>query len=344
MRLCTVHSPVPRTWTVELRPQQGGPALHCPRCAPQGQLLRGVSARPAALAHLARHARSDVLPPHLRVCQCHERGCHWHPRHRGCGGPVLLVLTREHGGRRWRLADVCAACADATPHTAAVPDTALIGTPSQPNKGASFGPARGKRNRRSRHPSEQARVQDVLSYLAAALSPQAGPKARLLALQCALRSDAQGHVQLPAGLLRSMRLAHDPTPWRELEHHRWLHTQNSTACPSGPVFTARLVDAVTWAPARPDRRQAANWALRVTSAAHVRALPADVRLAALALAAHSPPSHPHSGVETDRLSRACGTQPAELDGLLDRLVTAGAITAWAHDPHTDELRWAPCTP
>ncbi|WNO70141.1 hypothetical protein [Streptomyces sp. AM8-1-1] len=339
-----MHPPVPRTWTVELRPHNGRPALHCPRCAPQGQLLHGTSARPAALAHLARHARSDALPAHLRVCQCHERGCRWHPRHRGCAGPILLVLTRDHGGRLWRLADVCAACANATPYAAAVPDTAFAGTPAQPRGGDDAGSQRRKRSRRSRGPSEQVRIQDVLSYLAAALSPQADPKARLLALQCALRADARGHVQLPTGLLRSMRLAHDPTPWRELEHHRWLHTQNDTTHPGRPVFIARLVDAVSWPPARPDRLQAANWALHVTSAAHVRVLPAGVRLAALALAAHGSPAHPHTGVEADRLSRACGTQPAELEGLLNRLVIAGAITTWAHDPHTDELHWAPMRP
>ncbi|WP_328682838.1 hypothetical protein OG905_02105 [Streptomyces sp. NBC_00322] len=45
---------------------------------------------------------------------------------------MLLVLTREHGGRTWRLADTCAA---ATPYAAAIPDTALI-APSVQHLGA----------------------------------------------------------------------------------------------------------------------------------------------------------------------------------------------------------------
>jgi hypothetical protein len=115
---------------VELRPHPTGPVLHCPRCTPNGQALQATSARPAALAHLARHARQDVLPAHLRICQCHERGCHWHPRHHGCAGPILLVLTREHGGRTWRLTDACAACASTTPNAAVVPDTTLATPPA----------------------------------------------------------------------------------------------------------------------------------------------------------------------------------------------------------------------
>ncbi|WP_406733612.1 hypothetical protein [Streptomyces sp. NBC_01794] len=347
MRLCTMHPPVPRTWTVELRPQRGGPVLYCPRCSPGGeQALQATAARPAALAHLARHARSDALPTHLRTCQCHERGCRWHPRHRGCAGPVLLVLTREHGGRIWRLADTCAACATATPHAAAVPDTALTDPPARHLPGISAGLGQRKQARRPRGPSEQVRVQDMLSYLAAALPEGTSPEARLLALQCALRADTHGQVCLPVGLLRSMRLAHDPTPWRELEHHRWLHPvqQKTTSCPHDETPTAQLLDPLTQAPGRPDRHRAADWALRATSAAPLKALPASTRLTALALEAHHSPAHAHTGVEADRLSRACGTTPAELGSLLDQLVTAGTITAWGCDPHTQELHWAPSRP
>ncbi|MET4647845.1 hypothetical protein ABID95_007615 [Streptomyces atratus] len=79
MRACTLRRHVRRTWTVELRPQQGGTVLHCALCAPRGHVLAASAARPAVLAHLVHHARRDVLPPHLRTCQCHERGCRWHP-------------------------------------------------------------------------------------------------------------------------------------------------------------------------------------------------------------------------------------------------------------------------
>ena len=336
MRLCTTRPPVPRTWTVELRPHHGGPVLYCPRCSPGGHALQATSARPAVLAHLARHARSDALPTHLRTCQCHERGCRWHPRHRGCAGPILLVLTREHGGRTWRLADTCAACAAATLRTQSAKHLPRDDPGSSP----------AKRMGRPRGPSEQVRVQEMLSYLAATLPTGTSPEARLLALQCALRADNHGQVRLPAGLLRGMRLAHDPTPWHELERHRWLHleSQQSTTCPHEQTLTAQLVDTLNRAPGRPDRHRAADWALRVTSATPLKALPARTRLTALALEAHHSPSHAHTGVETDRLSRACGTKAACLGPLLDQLITAGTIRAWACNPHTDELHWTPAQP
>lgn len=240
-----MHPPVPRTWTVELRPQQGGPVLHCPRCSPGGQSVQAMAGRPAALAHLARHARADYLPTHLRTCQCHERGCRWHPRHRGCAGPVLLVLTREHGGRMWRLAH---ACAGATPNAAVVPDTALPTWPTHlPVDQSSTG--RGQRARRPRGPSEPVRVQNILSYLASALPAGTCPEARLLAVQCALRANNHGQVRIPTGLLRGMRLGRTSLPWDELEHHHWLHlVQPSTASLHGGTVTSQLLDPLTQTP------------------------------------------------------------------------------------------------
>ncbi|WP_326647269.1 hypothetical protein [Streptomyces sp. NBC_01750] len=341
-----MHPPVPRTWTVELRPHRGGPVLYCPRCSPGGQALQATSARPAALAHLARHARSDTLPAHLRICQCHERGCRWHPRHRGCAGPIRLVLTREHGGRTWRLADICASCAAATPHAAVVPDTALTAPSTQRLPEGGPGSGRMKRARRRRGPSEQVRVQDVLSYLASALPVGICPEARLLAVQCALRADNHGQVRLPSGLLRSMRLNHNPTPWHELERHRWLHLapQQSTICPHDQTLTAQLVDTLNRAPGRPDRHRAADWALRATSSPPLRGLPANARLTALALAAHQSPGHARTSMETDRLLRASGLDSSGLGTLLNQLATAGTIKAWACDPHTEELHWTPSRP
>ncbi|WP_326647276.1 hypothetical protein [Streptomyces sp. NBC_01750] len=340
-----MHPPVPRTWTVELRPQHGGPALYCPRCSPHGQALQATSARPAALAHLARHARSDALPAHLRTCQCHERGCRWHPRHRGCAGPVLLVLTREHGGRTWRLADICASCATATPNAAVVPDTTLTAPSAQHPSEDGPGSGRGKRARRRRGPSEQVRVQDMLSYLASALPVGICPEARLLAVQCALRADNRGQVRMPIGLLRSLRLAHDPALWTELEQHCWLRVlQPGTTLPHVRTLTAQLIDPLSRAPGRPDRLQAADWALRITAAAPLRALPANARLSALALAAHHSPGHARTGVEADRLRRACGLHSSGLGTLLDQLLAAGTLTSWTCDPATDELHWTPSQP
>ncbi|WP_416966292.1 hypothetical protein [Streptomyces sp. Agncl-13] len=78
MRLARAHAAVRRIWTVELRPQAGGPTLVCPTCTAHTSPLAASS----ALAHLACHARADALPVYLRSCQCRAQGCAWHPRHR----------------------------------------------------------------------------------------------------------------------------------------------------------------------------------------------------------------------------------------------------------------------
>ncbi|TQK49847.1 hypothetical protein FBY35_0121 [Streptomyces sp. SLBN-118] len=345
MRLCSTHPPVPRTWTVELRPHHGGPVLYCPRCSPSGHALQATSARPAVLEHLARHARSDALPAHLRTCQCHERDCRWHPRHRGCTGPILLVLTREHGGRTWRLADTCASCAAATPHAAVIPDTALNPSSTQRLPGDGPGSSPAKRMGRPRGASEQVPVQEMLSYLAAALPTGTSPEARLLALQCALRANRHGQVRLPTGLLRAMRLGHASAHWHELECRRWLcPVQRGISRQNDAALPVQLLDPLTQASGRAGRLQAADWALRVISRAPLKGQPAGLRLAALALAAHRSPAHTQAGVEADRLSRACGIKATDLGPLLDHLVEAGTIKAWACDPHTEDLHWTPSRP
>lgn len=145
-----VESPTKTSWALktcsttglELRPDRVGSVLHCPPGAPP---LRCAVSR--ALEHLSWDARQDVLPQYLRTCQGHSHGCRRHARHRGCSGPVLLVLIREDGGRLWRLADACAAYAAATANAAVVPDTAL--TPTKPAKrdGLGHGEAAGGRRR-----------------------------------------------------------------------------------------------------------------------------------------------------------------------------------------------------
>jgi hypothetical protein len=326
-----MHPPVPRTWTVELRPQHGGPALYCPRCSPGGQALQATSARPAALAHLARHARSDALPTHLRTCQCHERGCRWHPRHRGCAGPILLVLTREHGGRTWRLADICAACAAATPHAAIVPETALM---SQHSTKAAISPRKGKRSH-SHGPSEQALVRDTLSYLAASLPGEISTQTRLLALQCSLRAGACGRVRLPNGLLRGMQLSSSSSSWQELEEARWLRL-----CPGQPpAVEADLLEHFGPLPARRDRLRAADWALRTVRAAHIRRLSGKGGLLALALAAHLPAGSTQGMAEVGRLCRDCALAPQELASLMEHLQQAGQVETWLLDPTTEDVTW-----
>lgn len=343
MRLCTTaYETVRRTWTVELRPQSGGPALHCPQCSLGTTPVPPACARATVLAHLALHARRAALPAHLRTCQCQQHGCHWHPRHRGCAGPILLVLTREHSGRTWRLADTCTACAAATAYTAVVPETTIAATANGP------APSNRRRNRRRRHSkrpgglSGQLRVQEMLSYLAAALPHGTSPEARLLALQCALRTNSHGRTHLPAGLLKGMRLLHDPTPWQELAAARWLQPLTPPEDPprhhAGAV---QLLDptVLTQAPSRTDRHQAADWALRVIALPPLRTQQLTARLTLLALAAHHSPGATRSSTETDRLHRACGLDPHKLEQALDQLVLTGAITQWRFSQNSEKVHW-----
>ncbi|MET8682076.1 hypothetical protein ABZW18_32005 [Streptomyces sp. NPDC004647] len=330
---------VQRTWTVELRPQQGGPVLACRQCAPATGTVKAASARSAALAHLARHARRDALPLHLRICQCHERGCRWHPRHRGCSGPILLVLMREHGGRIWRLADACTACASITAHAAVVPETVLT----------SHGPELGTapRIRQARHrqqgPGEQVRVHEMLSYLAAALATSTNSAARLLAVQCALRSTATGGIRMSAGLLRGMRLGDAPAAWHELEQDGWLRQlpRRASVPASRREVEAQLLDSavLSQVPGRSDRARAADWALRVITARRLRGACATVRLIALVLTAHPGGDRSERVAEADGVAHLCCLPHDRLVASLDQLVIAGVLAAWAWDRVTDDLRW-----
>ncbi|MDX3612302.1 hypothetical protein PV678_05720 [Streptomyces europaeiscabiei] len=333
MRLCTTRSAARRAWTVELRPGSGGPQLVCQQCDHPGVLLADVSARTAALEHLAGHARRDALPSYMRTCECHERGCHWHPRHRGCAGPVRLLLARERGGRLWRLADACTACASVTAQAAVVPETFLHVTVASP------GGASRRRRRRSRGPGDQIRVREMLSYLAAALPSHTGAATRLLAVQCALRMDSKGEVRLPTGVLRSLRLGLNPLPWRELEQARWLRRR-----PAAPGSTDRMVGAhildgalFTQSPARPDRRSAADWALRMGRGGCGDVGDPSLRLTVLCLAAHTDFSTGRGCADMDRIARECGLVPDALFPVLDRLATF--LTSWSMAPASGDLHW-----
>lgn len=282
MRLRPACPTTPRAWTVELRPHAGVLALACRQCPHTSGQITAASARAAALAHLARHARGNLLPSHLRICQCHERGCRWHPRHRGCAGPIRLLLVRERGGRLWRLADTCSACAAATAQAAVVPDTVLAHAPLHPTTAR-------RRRRRPKGPGEQTRVREILSYLAAALPAGTSAAARLLALQCALRVNTGMHVRLPNGVLRGLRLNTVQDPWRELEHARWLRIIPATAANE---VAAELLDATLLgqAPARPDRIRAADWALRASSPSTAGTTGPLPQLASAYLAANADPA------------------------------------------------------
>ncbi|ANP52013.1 hypothetical protein J2Z21_008881 [Streptomyces griseochromogenes] len=328
MRL--VGAAVRRIWTVELRPRPGGPTLACIRCTAHTLPLQAESARSAALAHLASHARADALPTHLRTCQCRAQGCLWHPRHRGCAGPVLLALTRDHSGRAWRLADACAACAAATGNTAVVPDT-LLSSPRSPTSDPTA-------VRRVPGPGadEYLRVREMLTYLATALPRCTSPAARLLALQLALRANAHGLVRLPAGLLRSMRLRGRTEIWEELAHGFWLRPPDLRPTP----VEVQLLDAAVrdQAPGRGARRRAAHWALRPRPLALHTAAPPAVQLVALVLAAHPSPCSTHT-VDMGVLARLCGHSPHQTAELLDRLVATRTLARWRHERDIDEVVW-----
>lgn len=325
MRLAGAHPAVRRIWTVELCSRAGGPRLICPHCTVRSPPLQAASARSAALAHLARHARADALPAHLRSCQCRAQGCSWHLRHRGCAGPVLLALTRDRSGRAWRLSDTCAACAAATNHTAVVPATLLA--PRQPEYA-------GRRPKPLGGPAERTRVREMLTYLSAVLPQFTSPAARLLALQCALRADTGGYVRLPRGLLRGMRLRGRTELWEELEHADWLRRTVGRH----PYVEARLLDAALLSQQDSRARaRAAQWAMRPTPLAVPAGLPPAVRLTALALASHT--SDDACSTDLKVLARLCGHSPQQTAELLDRLVASHALTAWRHNRETDEVFW-----
>lgn len=328
MRLST-HDTVQRIWTVQLHPQPGGPLLSCRHCMLHGYRLQAASARSAVLTHLAHHAQRDALPRHLRTCQCRARGCCWHPRHRGCAGPVLLALTRDRSGRTWRLADACAACAAVTSYTAAVPDTLLGSARTQP---ASRTP---RRIDPPYGPGERLRVREMLTYLAVALPRFSSPAARLLALQCALRADHQGHVRLPNGFLRGMRLRGRADLLSELEHAGWL----ACTTPRHSPMEARLLDVSmqNQTTGRSARARAAHWALRPVPLATPRRMAPSVQLTALTLAAHT--SDGTGSTELDVLTHLCGQSPQQLEDVLDQLVRSRLLAVWQHLREHDEISW-----
>lgn len=331
MRLRTPCSAAARAWTVELRSHPGGITLVCRHCPLGGGRVAPASARAAALAHLARHARADMRATHLRICQCRECGCRWHARHRGCAGPVRLLLAREHGGRLWRLADACTACAAATEQAAVVPDTLLV-SPHQ-RRGAAR-----RRQRRARGPGDRIRVAEMLSYLAVALPHGVSAAARLVALQCALRMDSRMQVRLPVGILRSLRLS-TPYPWQELEQARWLCVCTSPR-PGEVMIELRDPALLGQSPSRPDRQRAADWALRAGHGARTAGESGLGHLLSIHVAAHSDPVTGRGQGEADRMAHECGVEAQDLPDALARLAAIGFLKWWQVCPDTGDVQWS----
>ncbi|MFB7575953.1 hypothetical protein [Streptomyces sp. NPDC056165] len=212
-----------------------------------------------------------------------------------------------------------------------MPDTVLTRAPLQPE-------TRRRHRRRPKGPGEQIRVREMLSYLAAALPAGTSAAARLLALQCALRMNTRMQVRLPQGVLRSLRLNTIQSPWRELEHARWLRTVPGTAAKE---VVADLLDATLLgqAPSRPDRRHAADWALRAGAASTAGAIGPLPQLASVYLAAHTDPEAVSGLSELDQMARACGIQPTELPGALGKLTASGLLKSWRACPDSGDLQW-----
>ncbi|MFD4175195.1 hypothetical protein [Streptomyces anulatus] len=185
------------------------------------------------------------------------------------------------------------------------------------------------------------RVREMLSYLAAALPARTSATARLLALQCALRSTVAGDVTIPAGLIRGMRLPSEPSAFTELEAAGWLRSPTRPTHHAG--FSVELLDTAVrmQAPTRADRARAANWILRTCQMSEIRQLGASPRLLALALAVHVPAGRagPPASVEQQVLARMCGLQAEGLASVLNVLVSVRFLRSWTHGPAPEDLYW-----
>ncbi|MGQ4479323.1 hypothetical protein [Streptomyces sp. SAS_276] len=178
----------------------------------------------------------------------------------------------------------------------------------------------------------------MLSYLATALPQGTSPAAHLLAVQCALRMNTRMQVHLPKGVLRSLRLNTTLGPWLELEHARWLRPTTGNAASE---IAVELLDVtlLSQAPAGPDRRRAADWALRIGSSSATGAIEPLPRLAAVYFAAHTGPASGSGVGELDQMTRACGAQPAQLTSMFDQLVEIGFLRSWQVCPDSGDLQW-----
>ncbi|WP_175409892.1 hypothetical protein [Streptomyces sp. TRM64462] len=144
-----------RVWTVRLdpdgRPSAGAVRLSCsrPACADQRFPGGAAAGRQAAIGHVNTHLariRAGGGPRGEAWCACRAVGCAWHTpglvagrRDAGrppagavrCGGPVVLTVYADRAGRLWRIAEMCARCAAATPDCRVL-DTAPPPAPTAP--------------------------------------------------------------------------------------------------------------------------------------------------------------------------------------------------------------------
>lgn len=116
-----------RAWTITTSSPSGRLVLTCSACPLPFPAVGGGGASHIH-RHLARYLVAARLPPHLRTCQCREKGCTWHRPQGPCSGPLRLQLIRAARDRSWHLADTCTACATAIPHAATVQEPAESAT------------------------------------------------------------------------------------------------------------------------------------------------------------------------------------------------------------------------
>lgn len=123
-----------RRWTVRLDAAgRGGTAVRvsCSRSACPDQALPSAAAgRGAAVAHLKTHLEAAPPPRADAYCACRAEGCAAHvcpgdghgraAEPWRCGGPVVLAVVSDRGGRWWQALECCARCAAATPRARTV--------------------------------------------------------------------------------------------------------------------------------------------------------------------------------------------------------------------------------
>lgn len=192
------------------------------------------------------------------------------------------------------------------------------------------------RRRRTRAPDSRTRVREMLNYLAAVLPADAGADARLIALQCALRVNDAAQTKLPHGVLRSLRLGASGEGWHELTQAGWLRP----LALGKRAVEVRMMDLALLAqhPARPDRLQAADWALRAACRARPRSDSLSM-LVTLCLASHCPPGEHNGTAETEHITRECGIPLPSLRGALEHLRETDVLGDWGEDQVPDDLRW-----
>ncbi|MFJ3658826.1 hypothetical protein ACIPPR_36665 [Streptomyces nigra] len=149
--------------------------------------------------------------------------------------------------------------------------------------------------------------------------------------------DATMHVRLPKGMLRGLRL-NLPDVWDELERARWLRVMPASEAGES---VAELLDATLLgqAPARDDRRHAADWALRVSCLSRGGAVGPLSRLASVYLAAHATHEAGSGWSPLEQMARTSGVEPSELPCVLDQLAKKGLLASWRVCPESYDLHW-----